>query len=324
MKGPPDLTAFPRFAGDLRQVAGVRVVTLGDAADKGMETLVFSTGGGLEFLVTAGRTLDIAVLSWRGVQLGWRGEAGLRPVSASAHDLRQFERGFGGFLNTCGLDHIRQPAGGLPLHGSLPFTPANVTGFGQDWDTHEPLLYCEGEVVSCRREGGGYKLRRRIEAPVGGTAIRIRDEVEVVGPKPAPILVLYHFNLGFPSVGPGTEVTLDGEPVAGLISASEPAAMPSTLHRTRKQWSTCRVASLDGPAVEFRWRSDTLPWLQLWRDLRPGRGVLSVEPCSIGRLPDGVNEPSPPVATGTVRSFAIDVTIAGSTEPDPPVHFPIG
>jgi hypothetical protein len=302
-----------RLVGDLRQVAGVRRMVLADGCEMGMEVLAFSTGGGLDFWVTAGRMLDISLLFWRGAQIAWQSPAGMPPVSVSAGSERRFEHGFGGFLNTCGFDHIRQPANGFPLHGSAPFTPARLTAYAEDWDAAEPVLYCEGEIVSWRYGGGGHRLHRRIEAPIGGREIRIRDRVCVIGSDPAPVLALYHFNLGYPIVCEGTTVRLGESLITDPLMPPENEARPSELFRASGEWANCRVASPAKVAVEFRWRTDTLPWLQLWRDLRPGCGVLSVEPCSLGRNGDGTNAACLPLEAGSSQSFAIDA-IVGAPE----------
>lgn len=302
------------LVGDLRQVASVRRVVMADGPEAGVEALVFSTGGGLDFWVTAGRMLDIATLSWRGVQLGWQSPAGFRLPPPGVDPERRFNAGFGGFLNTCGFDHIRQPAGGRPLHGSAPFTPARLTAHGEDWDADEPVLFCEGEAVAWAYGTGGYRLRRRIEAPIGGRTIRLRDTLEAVGAEALPMLALYHFNLGFPAIGKVTQLFLDGRLIAGPLELPSPSAPgPSVLHEVQGDWASCCVTG--GETTEFRWRTDTLPWLQLWQDLRPGCGVLSVEPCSAGRRPDGSNEATPLLAPGEKRSFAIDVVVGGTDRP---------
>ena len=311
----PALRDLRSLVGDLRQVASVRRVVIADGPEAGVDVLAFTTGGGLDFWVVVSWMLDIAVLSWRGVQIGWQSAAGMRQIPEVPGDERRFERGFGGFLNTCGFDHIRQPAGGLPLHGSAPFAPALLTSYGENWDLPEPMLSCEGEAV-VRAQGRGYRLRRRIEAPIGKATIRIRDNVEVISPQSSPILALYHFNLGYPAVCEGTEVHLGEEIVVGPLVPPEPAAMPATLHAISELRARCRVACAPAFDIAFDWRTDTLPWLQIWRDLRPGHGVLSIEPCCIGRLPDGRNEPSPLLESGEARSFEIDISVTDNQASD--------
>ncbi|OQM74602.1 hypothetical protein BFN67_21185 [Pseudaminobacter manganicus] len=306
----PTAKALRALVGDLRQIASVKRFVLSDGPEAGIETLAFSTGGGLDFWVTAGRGMDIATLSWRGIQLAWQSPAGFRIPSAGAGaGDKAFNRAFGGFLNTCGFEHIRQPADGHPLHGSAPFTPARLNGYGEDWNTAEPLLYCEGEFVVWTLGGGGHRLHRRIETPIGGSTLRIVDTVEVIGPDPAPIMALYHFNLGYPLHREGTEISLDGVVLTGPLPRHEPAPAQSTLHVAPPGRVVCRVDG-GGATVAFRWSTDTLPWLQLWRDLRPRCGVLSIEPCSIARSEDGRNEPVSFTEPGQSLRFEIEVILA--------------
>lgn len=302
---------FPRhLAADPRQFASVRRIVLADGPEAGIETLAFSTGGGLDFWVTAGRLMDIATLSWRGVQLGWQSPAGLRrPDSSRADRERRFSTAFGGFLNTCGFDHIRQPADGRPLHGSAPFTPARLTAYGEDWDAAVPMLFCEGEALCWAHGGFGYRLRRRIEAPIGGNSLSLRDRVTVIGAEPAPVMALYHFNLGYPMIEGGSTIELDGERLAGPLSMPEDTLTPASLHPATSAQASCRVHS-QAVTIAFHWNTVDLPWLQLWRDLRPGAGVMSIEPCSTGRLDDGRNAPSAPLAPGGSRVFGIDIDLA--------------
>ena len=101
---------------------------------EGVQALAFSTGA-LDFTVLIDRSLDIGPLSWRGHKVGWESPAGFRhPAGHDPHadEGRGFDRLFSGFLVTGGLEHIRQPRDGHPLHGSLPFTPAKLTGSGEE------------------------------------------------------------------------------------------------------------------------------------------------------------------------------------------------
>ena len=40
------------------------------------------------------------------------------------------------------------------------------------------------------------------------------------------------------------------------------------------------IAALEGRSVHIRFRTDTLPHLQVWRNLSPGSAVLGIEPVS--------------------------------------------
>lgn len=308
--------SFPRhLAADLRQYASVRRIVLSEGPEAGIETLAFSTGGGLDFWVTAGRLMDIATLSWRGVQLAWQSPAALRrPETRPAAPERRFNTAFGGFLNTCGFEHIRQPAEGRPLHGSAPFTPARLTGYGEDWEAAVPMLFCEGEAICWAHGGFGYRLRRRIEAPIGGGSLAIRDRITVIGTEPAPIMALYHFNLGYPMIEDGT-IDLDGDQLAGPLFMPEETVTPAVLYPTTGARARCS-ARAKAAVLTFQWNTVELPWLQLWRDLRPGACVMSIEPCSIGRCDDGRNAPSPLLKPGSERAFAIDIEVADFAKGD--------
>jgi hypothetical protein len=316
------VTSLSPLVGDLRQIAAVRRIALDDGAERGVRALLFSTGGGLDFLVLADRSLDIGTLSWQGVQIAWQSPGGFRApalIDPESEAGRGFNRGFSGFLLTCGLNHIRQPANGEPLHGRLPFTPARLTAYGEDWDSGEPALYCEGEVVQSRYGGEALKLRRRIEAPIGGACLRILDMVENIGAEDVPHAMLYHFNLGFPGIAPGTTVELNGERLLGPIRlADDDGLMPARTWPADKDGKArCVVNSPPdadgaGMAVAFAFDAATLSHLQLWHDLRKRAGVLSIEPCS-SPLPGAADSgPAARLAPGERRVYRLEVSVAGS------------
>lgn len=312
------------LVGDLRQIASVRRIVLDDGAERGVRALAFCTGGGLDFWVLADRTLDIGTLSWRGVQLGWQSPGGFRApalLDAESDDGRGFNRGFSGFLVTCGLDHIRQPANGQPLHGRLPFTPARLTGYGEDWERDEPVLYCEGEVVQSRYGGEALRLKRRIEAPIGGASIRIVDTVENLSAQATPQETLYHFNLGFPAIASGSTVELDGERLIGPVGLADQAgAVPARTWPAKGEGlARCIVRTPSGGegelAVTFAFGTATLSHLQLWHDLRPRAGVLSVEPCTSEWPKAGGGEAGIILGPGQNRTYRLEISVAGHAAP---------
>lgn len=271
---------------DLRQLASVRRITLDDGPERGVRALSFDTGGGLAFWLLADRSLDIGPLSFRGMPLAWQHPSGFAAPalhSTYADGGTGIERVLSGFLVTCGLDNARQPRAGLPLHGTLPLTPANVTAYGVDWDRPDPMLFAEGEVTTAHLTGACFRLFRRIEAPVGGRHLTLTDRVVNIGPDPAEMQVLYHTNFGYPMVTPATDLRLDTTPMAlgdqDILCHATPAPFVAEI---------AQPASADWPAATVRIEGD-LPFLQFWRDARPRRNVLAVEPSNCTRNPDGTS-----------------------------------
>jgi hypothetical protein len=299
---PAGLVATPRA------VASLRRITLADGVEAGLDCIALSTGGGLDAWLLAGRSLDIGPLWWRGRQLGWMPPQGF-PHAAFRRSEEEgghgFGRMFGGALVTCGLGHIRQPANGEPLHGRLPCTPARVTLCRE----RDGTLEIEGEIVEARLGGAALMLRRRIEATAGGAVLRLRDEVENIGCGPAPHAILYHFNLGWPLVGPGVAAALDGAPLAIPHAPGDPGATP-TVAASPARDGVARLTSQAGIALTLRFDTATLPHFQLWHDLRPNVCVLALEPVSIPR-----GAPIPLIQPGERRCYALAIALEDDAAP---------
>ncbi|MBN9306676.1 MAG: DUF4432 family protein [Devosia sp.] len=304
--------------GALRQLASVRRLTLEDGPESG-PALLFSTGGGLDFLVMAGRGLDVGTLNYQGVPLAWQSPGGLAGPGLwqpDRDDGQGFNRGFSGLLMTCGLDSIRQPRAGGVLHGSLPGTPARLTACGEDWDRDEPVLFCAGEVVQARYGGANLRLRRRIEAPIGGSVIRLTDIVENVGPSPQQHALLYHLNFGFPSIGPGSTVRVGDETLLGPLRFPDASVSQTPACRALPRGGdvTCRLITPKPEGeleIGITFATETLPFLQLWQDLRPRAGILAIEPCTSDRTPEGFSETETVLAPGETRSYRLELAIKG-------------
>jgi hypothetical protein len=312
---PPTRAALRPLVGDLAQFAGVRRIALDDGQERGVRALAFTTGGGLDFWVMADRALDIGTVSWRGMPMAWQGVNGFRAPAFHDPEIeggRGFARSFSGFLVTCGLNHTRQPADGQPLHGYFPFTPATLMAYGADWEREEPVLYCEGEVVQGRLHGEVLRLHRRIEAPIGGGLIRIRDRVTNDTALPSKQALLYHINIGYPFLRDGAEVRMAGKRIGGPFRLPDPAGTNGAVcHPAPK--ARMAEATLASPGVAAKltvaFDTRTLPFLQVWSDPRPNAHVVGIEPCTSDRLPSALSAEEPVLAPGEVRNYQVDIRL---------------
>jgi hypothetical protein len=236
-----------RYVGRLEQVASVRLVTLGDGLGRGVRVLEFRTGTGFAFDVLVDRAFDVGHCELGGHSLSWQSGAGaVGPWYYEPEGLGWLRTFGGGMVVTCGLDHalgagddecsqynqphlkLRQTFG---LHGRVGGLPARLVGYGEEWDGDACTLWAEGEVIQSAVYGEHLVLRRRIEATVGESRFRIRDEVHNAGHTRTTHMFLYHCNIGFPILDEGARLlvpasltTTDyGVPIAGYQTATAPA-----------------------------------------------------------------------------------------------------
>jgi galactose mutarotase-like enzyme len=335
---PPD---WQRYAGDLAALGGVRAVVLDDGAGRGMRVLEFRTGAGLRFEVLVDRAMDIGVAEFDDRSVGWRSPTGFRHPAFHENadeDGLAWLRSFSGLLVTGGLDHTLSPrevSGNRyrypgrerirhGLHGRIANVPARLIGYGEDWRDGRCVLWAEGECRQVAVFGEHLVLRRRIEADLGGTEIRLHDTVTNAGFEPAPHRFLYHVNLGWPFLDEGTEVVSRlremvwcndpdaagqgehlriGGPVDGATeSAYQLALEPDDDGRTRVRVVNEKLAT----SFEVDYRQDQFPAFIQWVNRRAGAYAIALEPMTHGVDPD----PEPGSEQAFVLSHAEQRTYA--------------
>ena len=62
--------------------------------------------------------------------------------------------------------------------------------------------------------------------------------------------------------------------------------------------------------LTFAFATDTLPHLQVWRDLRPHAGVLGIEPCTSERTADARSGPEPILQPGERRRYRLRLSVS--------------
>jgi hypothetical protein len=289
--------------GEITQLGGVRMVTQADGPERGVRTADVRSGEGFNFTVLLDRGMDIGPAEYRGIPLAWTSPTG--PVAPAFFEprgagwLRSFH---GGLLTTCGLTQTGVPNldGGeeLGLHGRVSHIPARRVSYGGCWEGDDFILWVEGQVREVSVFGHDLCLTRRVTARLGEPRLTIVDRVENLGYAPAPHMILYHCNLGFPLLAAGSRLVA---PSAEVEPRDEAAGQGLAQHTTFEGATPgyaeqCFFHTLTADEAGFvsvqlintaldltfqlRYRRQELPEFVQWKQMGQGTYVLGLEPAN--------------------------------------------
>ncbi len=193
-----------------------------------------------------------------------------------------------GFLFTCGPDHIRHPEpvgegrGTYPLHGSFSSHPAEILSF----ETVEGNAEARAVVSVRLADGGSARLERlwRIDGETG--EVQLSDRVTNSGEAPFPAMLMYHMNIGARHFDDGVRLSgamLDGGGFPWTFGADPGGVFCVPAVKEGEPWAEVRlgpIRAIGGKTLRVRFRTDTLPFLQIWRNQQAPANVLGIEPVS--------------------------------------------
>jgi hypothetical protein len=294
-------TLLEQHSLDMRQFAGFRQFSL----PNGLRALEAYNTSGLRYTILIDRGLDIWAADFRGTPLTW-----IAPGSPFQPDfgqkwLAQFS---GGLLTTCGLIHVGGPeqddATGefRDLHGWYTRLRAADVAVTSAWEHGDYLTRLTAEVVEGYLHGYHLRLKRTYELSLTAPEIRIRDLVTNAGDTLAPLMFLYHFNMGYPLVRAGTEFRTASQVYPRNDDARRGydrwhvydgpgVGRPEEVffHHVRAQNDQTEVALVTGAslALSLQYSTANLPYLTQWKNMRSGMYVHGVEPGNC--IPEGLN-----------------------------------
>ena len=330
-----------RRVGQMDQLAGIRLVEAGEGKARGSRLLDVWTGTGLRFQVNADRALDLSNCEFQGLPLAWRSPAGdVHPAYYEPQGLGWLRSFAGGLLATCGLDQFGVPSqedgAEFGLHGRISNSPAVQVNHHATWNGDQYELEISGEVRQARIFGENLVLRRRITTALGSNRIRIEDIVTNEGFEPAPHMILYHFNLGFPLVSEHTRLQLNADETLPRDEAARPGLsqwnrfQPPTpgyaeqvfIHRPTPGPDGRTTIELSNPkiGIGLRWTYPTanLPYLMEWKMMGAGAYVVGVEPANCnglgGRAATRALGLLPLLEPGESREYLIDLEVMPSVD----------
>jgi galactose mutarotase-like enzyme len=290
------------------QMGGIETSVLDNGAGRGVRIAWINTGSGLRYKVVIDRGLDISEAFFNQHGLAWVSRAGIRPPEHSAMVGLEWLRNWGGGLvTTCGISYMGSPEtdeyGERGLHGRISNIPAEVFSIQQpDPQNGQMDFSITGVIHESGVFGPHLDLQRTISGTLGVPEIRISDRVTNRGNAPAPHMLLYHCNMGWPLIDAGTQLNwkgnwesrgsdLDNE-IFHLGGDFRTCREPMESHRNGgeacafidiepDQSGYCHCSAFNpglGTGLEIRFRKEQLPWLINWQHWGKGEYVTALEP----------------------------------------------
>lgn len=288
--------------GNMHQLADVVPITFGDGRARGMEGWLVKNGA-LQFTVMKDKCLDLAELSYQGIGMSFLSKPGLQGRNHYDTHGQEAQRSImGGMLFTCGLENICPPYHtthkDYPMHGRIRTTPAEHTGVQTRWTADGYEMSIHGEMREAELFGENMVLRRTITTRWPAREITIHDVVENQGFRPEPMMLLYHFNVGYPLLDEGAEIILPTQKVTPRDAVAAPHAAEWNqmeapidnapeyvfLHdlETDAQGNTFAAVLNEklGLGLCITFAKKNLPYFMQWKSLASGDYVLGLEPAN--------------------------------------------
>jgi hypothetical protein len=288
------------------QIGGIETSVLDNGAGRGTRIAWINTGAGLRYKVVIDRALDIADAFYNQHSLSWLNKPGVtspQPFSDRGLDwLRTFN---GGLVTTCGLSHVGGPEsdefGERGIHGLISNIPAQIESILQPDPAKGRLeMSITGIIQETRIFGPSLELKRTISGTLGKASIKIHDEVMNRGNEPAPLMLLYHCNFGWPLADEGADIIWKGEwrprhedsrifnntnnfhkcpaPLEAHTGSGEDVVFVD-IAADSSGICTCGLHNAGiGIAVTLKFQKKQLPWFTNWQHFGKGEYVTGLEP----------------------------------------------
>jgi hypothetical protein len=327
--------------GRLEQVGGLRRLRWAEGFEAGTEAIQVRTGAGLEYVVLPSRGLDISQARFGGVPLTWQGPGGdAHPAFYDARGIEWLRTAVGGLVMTCGLTYVgaagEDEGVSFGLHGRAHHLPARQVGARGYWEGDDYRMQIGGIVEETGLFLDSLRLTRAIHSHLGENRIVIDDVVENAGFSPAPHMILYHCNFGFPLMGEETTISFPSRqvtprepdtPLAGYDRWQPPdAAFQERVYyhenlvtdRGRAAVTICNprfpLPGGEHPlTVRLAWDTGTLPRLVEWKMPGAGAHVLGIEPanCHVeGRAAERRRGALVTLEPGETRAYHLELEVS--------------
>ena len=324
-----------RYVGDYSQLFGIKEYVHTRGKSDGVRAFDVNNGAGLAFTVLADRWLDIGQLTFKGVNCSYLSKTGIvSPMYYNGSDASFLRNFYAGFLTTCGLRNVGSSSNGngefFGIHGLISNTPGEEICASTVWEDDIPVMTISGQMREARFFGENMLLRRKIICHYGENRIKIQDSVENLGFRSELLMLLYHFNLGYPLLDEdavllspgGTVVPHNAEASKGIHSWHQ--MQPPTSNYTEQvfyhdlktdaEGNTC-VAVVNRRlelGIAFHFNKKQFFNLSQWKQMGEGEYVLGIEPCNCyvgGRTDPRNKDVLQSLEPGESKNFNVELQI---------------
>lgn len=318
-------------AGNMLRIAGARSIEFSDGRARGVRAFDVHSGSGFNFTVLTDRGMDIAFAEYKSVPVGWLSDAGIVAPEYHERTARGFNRTFtGGLLTTCGLTQAGEPGMDgdgeeLGLHGRISHTPAESAHAESFWQDDDYITRITGSLRE--RSHGAYNLflAREIKTAMNAPGFVLTDTIRNDGFSPSPLMIIYHFNLGFPLIDDNAEICSDARAIKPVFDSSgrphndlrlAGPNVEKSMHLYDMPKGIVEATVLNRKlqfGIRFRYDSNDLPYLMQWKFLRDGYYAFALEPSNCyawdGRAAARNKGALPLISPGESISFSVAIDI---------------
>lgn len=287
--------------GDISQICDVKRVQSMGGLDDGVKYIHVYTGSGLNFDIIESRGLDITNASYKSHNLSYI----TKNKVTSPYLFEEMNEGFrksffAGLLTTCGLTYNGTASNDngryLGTHGRYSVTPAEDVNITKEWIKDDFILTISGIIRETRLFGENILLKRVIQTKLFSKEISITDEIINQSFNKVPLMLLYHFNFGYPLLDEASNFTKSTSTIRardiyaskGLDSFSTfskpiPNFREQVFYHENFKESNC-FGEIFNPiinlGVKISFLKEELPMLIQWKMISEGDYVLGIEPAT--------------------------------------------
>jgi len=292
--------------GDISQLGGIKSYELNDGFSRGIRAIDINTSAGLYMTVLIERCLDISYLSYKSIPVSWRSAVPVTHPSYFESKWDEWLRTFyGGLFTTCGFTYCGFPCTDDGIEYNIHGRAANLPGYNvcseTVWEDNTFKFHINGKVREVKHGSEKVELSRKITTIMDEPKIIIEDKIKNIGSIKSPLMILYHFNIGYPIIDGTSELI---EPESNVFAKDDISkkgfanyknfAPPTQNYENELYFHEIKPDSNgyaniaiinekfndgEGIGIWLKYKKDTLPCLTQWKLLRKGgEYVCGLEP----------------------------------------------